>query len=175
MVAHATVSGTDGVLPDWQPMMQRFSGQSEVVGVAPFIEKQVMLTSEYGTPQGVLVSGVMPEFQGAVSDVDLPEHRIDGSLQALQSRKYGIVLGIELASHLNVGVGDKVTVISPKARVTPAGVIPRLKRFTVVGIFQMRMPDYDGSSAFIHLDDAKRLFSMRDGISGVRLKLTDLF
>ncbi len=175
MVAHVTVSGTDGVLTDWQSTMSRLTNQAEILGVAPYIEKQVMVTSEYGTPQGVLMTGVVPEYQGAVSDVNLPAHRLMGDLLELQSRQYGIVLGVELAANLNVTLGDKVTVISPKARVTPAGVIPRMKRFTVVGIFRMRMPDYDASSAFIHLDDAKRLFSMREGISGVRLKLRDLF
>ncbi len=181
MVSHVTVSGTDGVLADWQSAMNRFNnqddtlGEGDILGVAPFIEKQVMITSEYGTPQGVLVNGVSPEHQETVSDVNLPEHRVLGDLHELKSRGYGIVLGVELANNLNASLGDKVTVISPKARVTPAGVIPRMKRFTVVGIFKMRMPDYDSSSAFIHLDDAKRLFSMRQGISGVRLKLEDLF
>ncbi|MEE9304454.1 MAG: lipoprotein-releasing ABC transporter permease subunit [Thiotrichaceae bacterium] len=183
MVSHVTVSGTDGVLADWQGVMDQFDNNNQtlgnqslgVLGAAPFIEKQVMITSEYGTPQGVLVNGVDPQHQHAVSDVNLPEHRVLGDLLALKSRSYGIVLGVELAANLNVSLGDKVTVISPKARVTPAGVIPRMKRFTVVGIFKMRMPDYDSSSAFMHLDDAKRLFSMRQGISGVRLKLQDLF
>ncbi len=186
MVSHVTVSGTDGVLADWQPLMDRFSdpkdqdqnqseGVSGVSGIAPFIEKQVMITSEYGTPQGVLMTGVVPKHQGAVSDVNLPEHRVMGDLMNLTSRTYGVVLGVELAANLNVSIGDKVTIISPKARVTPAGVIPRMKRFTVAGIFRMRMPDYDSSSAFIHIEDAKRLFSMREGISGVRLKLDDLF
>ena len=179
MVSHVTVSGTDGVLADWQPMMDQFNDSKNnnegVSGVAPFIEKQVMITSEYGTPQGVLMTGVVPEHQGAVSDVNLPEHRVMGDLLNLKSRTYGVVLGVELAANLNVSIGDKVTIISPKARVTPAGVIPRMKRFTVAGIFRMRMPDYDSSSAFIHLEDAKRLFSMRKGISGVRLKLDDLF
>ena len=183
MVSHVTVSGTDGVLADWQGVMDQFDNNNQtlgnqslgVLGAAPFIEKQVMITSEYGTPQGVLVNGVDPQHQHAVSDVNLPEHRVLGDLLALKSRSYGIVLGVELAANLNVSLGDKVTVISPKARVTPAGVIPRMKRFTVVGIFKMRMPDYDSSSAFMHLDDAKRLFSMRQGISGMRLKLQDLF
>ena len=175
MVSHVTVSGTDGTLPDWQGLLGQFNDKKGVVGVAPYIEKQVMVTSEFGTPQGVLMSGVVPEYQDAVSDVNLPEHQVVGNLRDLKSRTYGIVLGVELAANLNVSLGDKVTVISPKARVTPAGVIPRMKRFTVVGIFRMRMQDYDSSSAFIHLDDAKRLFSMRQGISGVRLKLEDLF
>lgn len=176
MISHVTISGTEGVLGDWQDVMSQFSGKDEeILGIAPFIEKQVMIASPTGTPQGVLMTGVSPEHQDKVSDVNLPEHRLEGDLLSLESRKYGIVVGSELAANLNVMLGDKVTVISPKAKVTPAGLLPRMKRFTVVGIFSVRMPDYDRSSAFIHLDDAKRLFSMRQGISGLRVKLDDLF
>ena len=176
MISHVTISGTNGVLGDWQDVMSQFSGQDEeILGIAPFIEKQVMIASPSGTPQGVLMTGVLPELQDKVSDVNLPEHRLEGGLLSLESRKYGIVVGSELAANLNVMLGDKVTVISPKAKVTPAGLLPRMKRFTVVGIFSVRMPDYDRSSAFIHLDDAKRMFSIRHGISGLRVKLDDLF
>lgn len=175
MISHVTVSETDGTLKDWQEIQHQFSGQDdEILGVAPFIEKQVMITSAMGTPQGVLMTGVLPEYQGMVSDVNIPEHRVEGNLMDLESRKYGIVLGVGLAANLNVAMGDKVTVISPKARVTPAGVIPRMKRFTVTGIFRVRT-EADSLVALIHLDDAKRLFSMRDAISGIRLKLDDLF
>lgn len=175
MVSHVTVSETSGSLTEWQTLREKLSGMPDIEGVAPFTEKQVMMTSEFGTPQGVLLQGIAPEFQDEVSTVNQPKHMLEGSFQALESRKYGIAIGIELANHLNVNLGQKITVISPKARVTPAGVIPRMKRFTVVAIYQMRLQEYDSSSAFIHHEDAARLFSMKGEVSGVRLQLNDLF
>jgi len=175
MISHVTIAETSGVLEKWQPVFEQLQDKEGVVGTAPFIEKQVMLTSRFGSPQGVQLSGVLPEHQKNVSEVYLPKYMLAGGLEGLESRQYGIVLGVDLAGLLDVGLGDKVTVISPKARVTPAGLIPRMKRFTVVGIFQMRMQEYDSATAYIHLDDATRLFSMRDGITGLRVKLDNLF
>lgn len=175
MVAHVAVTGTDGALSEWQPLREKLSEQPSVAGAAPFIEKQVMITSEYGSPQGVLLQGIVPQFQDGVSDVNHPKHMEQGNFSDFEPRKYGIALGIELANHLNVVMGDKVTVISPKAKVTPAGLIPRMKRFTVTAIYRMRLQDYDSSTAFIHLEDAERLFKMKNKISGVRVKLDDLF
>ncbi|MCK5725752.1 MAG: lipoprotein-releasing ABC transporter permease subunit [Thiotrichaceae bacterium] len=175
MISHVTIAETNGVLSDWKPAFKHLQNRESVIGAAPFIEKQVMLTSQYGSPQGVLLSGVLPEYQKQVSEVHLPKYMLAGGTEDLTERGYGIVLGVDLAARLDVGLGDKVTVISPKARVTPAGLIPRMKRFTVIGIFQMRMQEYDSATAYIHLDDATRLFSMRSGISGLRLKLDDLF
>ncbi|CAA6827710.1 MAG: Lipoprotein releasing system transmembrane protein LolC [uncultured Thiotrichaceae bacterium] len=175
MVSHVTVTETNGSLTEWQPLRETLSARPDVEGAAPFTEKQVMMTSEFGTPQGVLLQGISPDHQDEVSTVNLPKHMLEGNFQALASRKYGIAIGIELANHLNVNLGDKITVISPKARVTPAGVIPRMKRFTVVAIYQMRLQEYDSSTAFIHHEDAGRLFSMKGQVSGVRLQLKDLF
>lgn len=175
MVSHVTVTETSGSLTEWQALREKLSGMPGIEGAAPFTEKQVMMTSEYGTPQGVLLHGIAPEHQDEVSTVNQPEHMLEGSFDNLKSRKYGIAIGIELANHLNANLGDKITVISPKARVTPAGVIPRMKRFTVVAIYQMRLQEYDSSSAFIHYEDAARLFSMKGQVSGVRLQLDDLF
>lgn len=175
MISHVTIAETSGTLKDWKPVFNQLKDKEGVIGAAPFIEKQVMLTSQFGSPQGVQLSGILPQYQKKVSQVYLPKYMLAGGLEGLAARQYGIVLGVDLAARLDVGMGDKVTVISPKARVTPAGLIPRMKRFTVIGIFQMRMQEYDGATAYIHLDDATRLFSMHEGITGLRLKLDDLF
>ncbi|HHL19850.1 MAG TPA: lipoprotein-releasing ABC transporter permease subunit [Thiothrix sp.] len=178
MVAHVTVSGIGGAkgeVSDWQALQETLSHQQGIIGAAPYIEKQVMINSEYGTPQGVLLQGIAPEFQDNVSDVNAPKHMEQGNFSALAPRHYGIALGVGLAERLNVTLGDKVTVISPQAKVTPAGLIPRMKRFTVVALYRLRLQDYDSSTAFIHLEDAGRLFKMKGKASGVRVKLDDLF
>jgi lipoprotein-releasing system permease protein len=172
MVSHVTVSGTNGLLQDWQPEQEKLNNNKSIVGTAPYIQKQVMLTSD-NEVRGVLLQGILPEHEDAVNEVNA--HMLDGSLSDLEDRKYRIALGVELATALNVGPGDKVTVISPQAQVTPAGVIPRMKRFTVAAVYQMGLQDYDSASAFIHMADAARLFRTRKAVTGVRLKLNDLF
>ena len=98
-----------------------------------------------------------------------------GSLNDLRPGEFGIVLGGDLARSLRVFVGDRVTLIAPQGTVTPAGVVPRLKSFKVVGIFEVGMYEYDSGLALIHLGDAQRLYQMEDRVSGVRLKVDDLF
>jgi lipoprotein-releasing system permease protein len=115
----------------------------------------------------------MPEFEPRVSEV--ANNMKVGSLTDLQAGKYGIILGAELASYLGVMVGDKVTIISPQINSTPAGILPRLRRFTVVGIFKVGMYEYDRNMALTHIQDAAKLFRLGDSVSGLRLKLDDLF
>ncbi|MCK5918554.1 MAG: lipoprotein-releasing ABC transporter permease subunit [Cocleimonas sp.] len=172
MVAHVTVTGPDGQLPDWD--LHQFALQTEegVVGAAPFIEQQVMLSAN-NEVRGVQIQGVLPRYQDQVSDVS--QHVIDGGMGNLTPRGYGIAIGVDLATSLGVFVGDKVTVITPKAKITPAGVIPRMKRFTVMVVYKMNIRDYDSSTAFIHMDDADRLFKTRNNVTGIRLKLNNLF
>ena len=98
-----------------------------------------------------------------------------GKLSNLIPGEYGIILGGELANYLGVLTGDKITVISPQINSTPAGIVPRMRRFTVVGIFQVGMYEYDRNMALIHLTDAAKLFRMDDAVSGLRIKLDDLF
>jgi len=172
MVAHVTVSGTDGKLSDWQAVDEKLTADTTVAGVAPYIQQQVMLSAN-GEIRGIMMQGIQPERQSAVSELDL--NMVEGSLSTLKDREYGIAIGSELASSIGAYLGDKVTVITPNARVTPAGVLPRMKRFTVTAIYKMNMRDYDSSTAFIHLSDAARLFKMKDQVSGLRLRLDDLF
>lgn len=172
MVAHVTISDESNALKDWQNVTTTLSDNKSVLGSAPFIEKQVMVSSESGV-HGVLIQGIDPALQPQVSDLN--DKMLDGTFTSLESRRYNIAIGIELANTLNVTIGDKITVISPQAQVTPAGLIPRMKRFTISAIYQVGLPEYDGSSAFIHLEDASRLFRMKKRVSGVRLKLDNLF
>ncbi len=172
MVSHVTVSETDGLLSDWRNQQQKLVDMPKVAGSAPFIQKQVMLSAN-GELRGVLLQGILPEEQPKVADVD--KHLIEGQFTDLKPRGYGIALGVELAQQLGVFPGDKVTVITPQIRVTPAGMIPRSKRFTVTALYKINMAEYDASTAFIHMRDASKLFKTRDKVTGVRLKLDDLF
>ena len=172
VVAHVTVSGTNGQLADWPVQLDKLKAEKHVVGAAPYVQKQVMLTNG-NLMRGVILQGIDPALQDKVSDINFK--MIDGSFSNLKPHEYGIVLGVEVAAGLGVMPGDKVTVIVPQVQVTPAGVIPRIRRFTVVGVYEIGHPEYDGMSGFIELSDASRLFRLGDDVGGIRLKLDDMF
>ncbi len=173
MASHATISGFDGILRHWRRLAERVALEAEVVGDAPYIEGQAMLVNGQQV-SGALLRGVLPSEEPEVSDIGV--HMTAGKLTALEAGRYGIVLGAELAAALAAHPGDKITVITPEATVTPAGILPRLRRFTVIGIFEVGMQEYDRTNAFIHIEDARRLFELPEGtVSGLRLKLEDLF
>ncbi len=170
MASHATVVARGGDLKDWQGVEQRVQDHSDIVGAAPYIDGEGMLMHGKSV-KGTLIRGVIPDQEIEVSEV--ADKIIEGSLQALEAGEFNIVLGADLARTLGVDVGDKVTLVAPKANVTPAGVLPRLKQFTVAGIFRIGMYEFDSSLALIQIDDAARLFRI-DGVSGLRLKTTDI-
>lgn len=172
MTAHATVASFEGTLSDWPQIVAAAESHPEVLAAAPFVRSEAML-SQGGQVSGVLLRGVLPQLEGEVAD--LQGHMVAGSFDALEGGQYGIVVGRELARSLGVGLGDKVTAVTPETNVTPAGVAPRLRRFTVVGIFEIGMYEYDRGLAFIELADAQRLFRLGDGVDGVRLRLDDMF
>lgn len=172
MVSHVTISETNGLLSDWRNVQKKLANQEPIQGTAPFIEKQVMVSAN-GELRGVLLQGVLPEEQSKVGDLE--KHVIEGKFTDLKPRSYEISLGVELAQALGVFPGDKVTVVTPQIRVTPAGMIPRSKRFTVSSIYKINMAEYDASTAFIHMRDAAKLFKTGDAVTGIRLKLDDLF
>ncbi|MGR8929980.1 MAG: lipoprotein-releasing ABC transporter permease subunit [Gammaproteobacteria bacterium] len=172
MTAHSTITGRYGQLDDWQSLAERVRGMPHVMDSAPFVQGQVMVNADRAV-SGAQIQGVLPEYEPKVSEV--AANMKIGNLDDLKSGEFGIVLGAELASHLGVFVGDKVTVITPQVNSTPAGILPRLKRFTVVGVFQVGMYEYDRNMAMIHLDDAGKLFRIEPAVSGLRLKLDDLF
>ncbi|WP_006787073.1 lipoprotein-releasing ABC transporter permease subunit [Thiorhodospira sibirica] len=171
MASHATISEFNARLRDWESLLGSVAQHPRVVGVAPYVQAEGMLSSG---PQvsGVLLRGILPEWEKQVSDVD--QHMVFGAMEDLQGGAFGIVLGRELAVLLGAGVGDRVTLVTPQAAVTPVGVLPRLRRLTVVGIFEIGMYEYDRGTAFLHLDDARLLYQMDEEISGLRLKLDNM-
>lgn len=173
MTAHATISRWSGPLENWRAVREQALQNPEVQGGAPFIRGEAMLNNA-SLVSGALIQGVLPVEEQQVSDIDAK--MVQGSLDDLRPGGFGIILGKELANALGLMVGDKVTVITPQATVTPAGVLPRLKRFNVVGIFKAGMYEYDRGLALVHVADAGKLFQYPDGaVNGVRLKLRDLF
>ncbi|MGD7033948.1 lipoprotein-releasing ABC transporter permease subunit [Methylotuvimicrobium buryatense] len=172
MTSHATVTGLDGQLEDWQKLNGLIGNYPNIEGTAPFINGQVMINADRRV-SGTMLRGILPNVEHQVSEV--AEKMKAGSLEQLIPGEYNIVLGAELAAYLGAMVGDKITVITPQITSTPAGILPRMRRFTVSGIFEVGMYEYDRNMAIIHLDDASRLFRMGEAVSGLRLKLDDLF
>ena len=172
MAAHATIAGPGGRLSDWPKVARAAESHPRVLGVAPYIRAEAMLTHSQAV-RGAVVRGVSPEKEADVSEV--ANSMISGALSALVDGEYGIILGKDLARALGVIPGDRVTLVAPQARVTPAGILPRMRRFTVVGLFEVGMYEYDAALAMIHMGDAARLFRLRDEVNGVRLKLDDMF
>jgi lipoprotein-releasing system permease protein len=170
MVAHATISGVNESVHDWQHALQQADANPHVLGAAPYVERQALLQGTRVT--GAVIHGVLPEREPRVSELD--RKMVKGRLDDLKAGAFGIVLGNELAMQLGVGVGDKVTVITTEVNATPVGAIPRYKRFDVVGIFEIGYQEYDEGLAIMHMDDAERLFQL-DGPTGIRLKLDDMF
>jgi len=172
MASHATISAVRGGLEEWRDVMEKAGQHPRVIGAAPYVEGQGMLVNGQNVT-GVVVRGILPDQEPAVSEVGDAMQR--GALEDLAPGKFGVILGRELAIVLGVGPGDKVTLVTPRITVTPAGIMPRLKRFTVKGIFEVGMGDYDRGVALVHLSDAAKLLRLGDGVTGVRLKLDDMF
>ena len=168
MVSDVTISGYSGRLNDWQSVMRKVQGMPHVTGAAPYIEDPAMLANG-ANMSGTVVRGIVPGEEPAVSGVG--RKMVSGSLSDLKPGKYNIILGKDLAYSLGVGPGDKVIMLISKGNVTPAGIIPRLRRFTVVGIFYAGVYQYDSALALIDLKDAQTLYGMGSAVTGVRLKL----
>ncbi len=172
MTAHATVTGQDGKLSDWQSVQIKVAQHPSVVNSAPFTQNEAMLSNR-NRVSGAIIRGVLPEQEIGVSDIG--DKVVSGRLTDLKPGRFGIILGRELANAMGVFEGEKITVITPQANVTPVGVMPRLRRFTVVGVFEAGMHQFDRSMAIMHMQDAQKLFSMGEKVEGVRLKLDDMF
>lgn len=172
MTSHATISDWNGQLDDWHAYDEVLKQEPRLTGWAPYVEGQVMLNAQRRV-SGSLLRGIRPDLELRVSEVT--QNLVLGKIDALTSGSYGIILGIELANYLNVALGDKVTVITPQITSTPAGILPRLRRFTVIGVFKVGMFEYDRNLALVHLEDAAKLYRLDDSVSGLRLKMLDLF
>jgi lipoprotein-releasing system permease protein len=173
MAPHITIHHTNDAIPAWRPLLADVKRTSGVVAAAPFVSGQVMLASS-GLVHGALLNGIDPALESGVSGVG--HKMVKGSLNALIPGSFGIVLGQELAENLGLQVGDKVTVVTPEATVSPVGVLPRLRQFSVAGIFHAGSGFYfDSQLALINLQDAQALFQMNGAISGINLKVTNLY
>lgn len=172
MTSHATISGYDGFLRNWPEVLAKAEQNQQVVAGAPYIRKEVMLSNGRRV-SGSLIRGIQPDSESRVSLID--SKMISGSLTDLKAGEYGLIIGRELANILGVYEGDRVTVITPQASITAVGVMPRLRRFRIVGVFEVGMHQFDAAMAYMHIEDAAKLFSYKERVNGVRLKLTDLF
>ena len=171
MVSHATVAGVGDGLDEWEAALAKAKTVPHVIGAAPYIEREAMLQG--GRVSGAILRGVDPTRERDVSEI--ADRVVEGSWDALKPGEYGIVLGRELALWAGAELGGDVLVYAPQVRATPAGVLPQMRRFKVVGIFEAGMQEYDRGMAVIHVADAAKLFRMGDKVTGVRLKLDDMF
>ncbi len=172
MASHATITSFEGRLADWETLAESVIGEPHVLAVAPYVRGETMLSYSKQT-SGAILRGILPGVENNVSDVI--SHIIGGDVSQLKEGGYGIILGSELATALGAGIGDAVTVVAPQIRVGPTGIMPRLRRFTVVGIFEVGMYEFDRGVALVHIRDAARLFRLEDNVSGLRLRLDDVF
>lgn len=172
MVPHATIESPTPI-DDWPALGERLVEHPQVNAVAPFIQMQGLLTHR-GQVTKILINAVDPDVESDVSII--ARFFRDGSLQDLQPGEFGIVIGDKAADKLGVGVGDKITFVAPEVTVTPAGVFPRMKRFTVRGIFHVGAGEIDGYVALTNISDLARLHRWKpDQVQGVRLRFEDLF
>lgn len=173
VASHVQIASVHGNLSHWQQTAEEAAKHPLVEAAAPYVNAQGML-SHNQVVQGVIVRGILPVMEDKVAD--FAEMMVSGELNHLVPGDFGIVIGMELARAMGTFVGDKIVLISPQGQVTPAGILPRLKQFTVVGIFEVGHFEYDSGLVLIHMFDAQKLYRMEnDDVSGVRLKLTDLF
>jgi len=172
VVSHLQILSDDNRLQDWPAVAKIVAQHPRVVGTAPFVQAQAMLINGPAT-RGAAVRGILPSEEDNVAD--LGRHMRSGSLDALRPGEFNVVLGADLARALGVLRGDKIALIAPQGVVTPAGLIPRLKQFTVAGVFEAGIVDADSGLALVHLRDAQVLYQMGETVSGVRLKLDDPF
>jgi lipoprotein-releasing system permease protein len=170
VTSHATLSGLEGPMDNWRDVQRSALKQPGVEAAVPYIEEQSMLSNGINVA-GATVRGVLPEEERKATG--LAQHLTAGRLEDLQAGQYRIILGSALARELHAHVGGSVVLIAPDGTATPTGVVPRMRRFQVSGIFQSGMYEFDRGLALVHMDDAARLYKLGDGVSGIRLALQD--
>ena len=172
LTAHATISGLDGRIADWRADLEKLGHFPGVAGAAPYIEEQGMLMHG-AKSSGVLVRGILPDAERQV--VDLAPHLIGGRVEDLTAGTYRVILGSALAEELGAKIGDRVVLLVAEGDVTPAGVIPRMRAFQVTGILSIGMYEYDRRIAIVAMQDAAKVLRMGDDVTGIRLKLADMY
>jgi lipoprotein-releasing system permease protein len=173
MVAPITVSSVNGNIDNWQSLQKSLQGMPAITHTAPFILGEVLLNHASQT-QPVMMSGILPEQEKDMTE--LSNIMVQGKLENLRPKKFGIIIGEYLSMLLGANVGDKLTVVTPQVSLTPAGVIPRFKRFTVVGVFRAGNGfGFDKGLSFIHLRDAQALFGLGNHVTGLHVSIKDVF
>lgn len=171
--AHGTISAFAGPIENWQAVAAQAHAVESVVASTPFVELQALLSGERGRSSGAYVRGILPDKEPQMEG--LIDHLNRDSLAALQAGSYRVLLGHALARRLSVGIGDKIMIIVPERRHTPAGIIPRLRRFEVVDTFKIGMHQFDNHAALVHLSDAQKLLRYSDEVSAIQLRYSDIF
>jgi lipoprotein-releasing system permease protein len=171
LTAHATISAFGQGLTDWQGSLQKIVGHAQIEAAAPYIEDKGLLIA-HNKSSGAIVTGVLPAEERRVANI--VDKMASGAFAELKSGRYGIVLGAELAKALGVKLGDRIVLVTSLRTTTPAGVAPRMRAFTVVGTFAAGMFEFDRNLAYIHMEDAARLYRLGDRVTGLRLKLIDM-
>jgi lipoprotein-releasing system permease protein len=169
--SHMQIMDASGKLINWQGVAKTVANNKEVLASAPYVDGQALVSFDSNV-SGVMVRGIVPNIEKTVEDTN--KSMVRGSFDSLVSGKFNVIIGQDLSRSLGVGLGDKITVITPDGQSTPAGMIPRLKRFTVTGVFNTHMYEYDSMLVFIDLKDAQVLFKMDNNVSGIRLKVNDI-
>lgn len=170
IASHATITGTDNRLANWQSIDEVAKANPDVEATAPFIEGQGIFLNGKSL-SGAIVRGIVPELEKNVSSLPM----LNAAAETLQAGKYQLVMGASLAKALDIRIGDRVLLMISEANVTPAGLLPRMRRFTLTATFEIGMQEFDRSLAFIHMEDAAKLFRFGDAASGVRLRVNDLY
>ena len=172
VASHIEITSTNNTLTHWEDLTKKLHESPDVKGSAPYIDGQGMLVSEYGS-QGIMLRGIASELEGNVDDL---EKKVKvGKLSDLKPNTFNMILGIDAAKQLGIVVGDKVNILIPQGSYTPAGTFPRMRQFNVVGIFEIGMYEYDSGMALMNLEDAQKFLQMNDAVSGLRVKIDDLF
>jgi lipoprotein-releasing system permease protein len=172
VASHVQITGAGGKLAGWQRVAEMAARHPEVVATSPFVVGQGLLTNGPKV-HGAFIRGIEPSQEERVAEIG--KHMKHGRLDLLKPGEFGIILGRELASALAAMPGDRVVLVAPQGQVTPAGIVPRMRQFTVVGIFQVDHFEFDSGLALLHIEDAQKLFRFDDTVTGVRLRLKDLF
>ncbi len=171
VTSHMQIMSPSNSISNWQDIGKLALQDKNVLAFAPYIDGQGLISFD-GSVGGVLIRGIDPQLEPQVDDIT--KQMSKGSFSSLESSTYNIVIGIDLARQMGAGIGDKITIITPDGQITPAGMIPRLKQFTISAIFDTHMAEYDSSLAYIGLKQAQVLFQTPDSVTGIRLKVNDV-
>lgn len=166
MVSHATIYADTSIMTNWQQLASQISAYPEIIGVAPYFREEGMVVFNEKI-ESVIVQGVLPESESLVSSIN--ETMIEGDIAALGQRSFGIILGVSLAETLDIKVGEKLMLVAPQANITPVGILPRMKRFEVLGLFDVGINEYDSAYAMINLEDAEKFYRVQSP-GGLRIK-----